>query len=242
MTTIAGVTVLVADDEPLARRRLVRLIESARQTWVGRIVEAPNGLEARRAIDEEAPGLVFLDIRMPGLSGLEVLRRTENRPLIVFTTAFERHAVEAFQLEALDYLVKPFGRDRLRQSLDRARLALTARRDGSTEPSLERIFVRRGSKIEALPTEAIVRFEACDDYVRCHTGSGAYLARLRLADLERRLDSLHFLRIHRSHIVNLRFVTGFRLLPGSRYAVQLEGGEEITASRARSREIRRRTV
>lgn len=248
--------VLVADDEPLARRRLRALLAGV--SWIGNVSEAVSGDEAIRCIDAEKPDLVFLDIRMPGASGLEVLERTRYRPHVVFTTAYDRHAVAAFELQALDYLLKPFGEERFGRALERARRALDGDlgRDADgirTEPGLaeralaagtdaplERIFVRRGNRVYTVPVADVERFEATGDYVRAYTADEDHLLSVRIGDLEDHLDTATFLRVHRSHLVNLDHVLEFRPHSGSRYLVCLRSGAEVVASRRRSRDIRRK--
>lgn len=255
MSSGLRVRVLVADDEPLARRRLRALLAGV--TWIETVSEAASGDEAIRRIDSEQPDLVFLDVRMPGATGLEVLERSRHRPHVVFTTAYDRHAVAAFELQALDYLLKPFGEERFSRALERARDAIAAQADQATtrrrshpglaeraraaeeDGPLERIFVRRGNRIYTVPVADVERFEATGDYVRAFTTDDDHLISVRLGDLQDRLDPGTFLRVHRSHIVNLDHVVEFRPHPGSRYVVRLRGGTEVVASRRRSRDIRR---
>src|SRR5262245_15047403 len=165
---------------------------------------------------------VFLDVQMPELSGIEVverLRQLPQTPAIVFTTAHDQYAVTAFELEAVDYLVKPFGRDRFEASLRRARQTIEARTTGAaleracgalapanTATTLERIFVRDRNTVVPLAIGAIERLEAQDDYVMIKAQARRYLVGLRIADLEARLPNPPFLRVHRSHIVNLDHV------------------------------------
>lgn len=246
--------VLVADDEPLARRKICGLLRDV--PWIDEILEAASGNEAIARIDSDLPDLVFLDVRMPGATGIEVLERTSHEPHVVFTTAYDRHAVTAFELNALDYLLKPFGEERFRLALERAHREL--KRDRRVDEmdsglpgrlrrveehgTLVRIFVRRGGRIVTIPVDDVHRFEATGDYVRLYTGERSHVVGVGLGDLEERLDPGRFLRIHRSHIVNLAFVKEFLPHPGSRYLVLMRKGEELVASRRRSREIRRRAL
>lgn len=249
--TPGAVSVLIADDEPLARMKLKGLL--AARSWIGTVSEAGDGPAAIAGIEAERPDLVFLDIRMPGATGLQVVERIEHRPLVIFTTAYDRYAVAAFELQAIDYLLKPFGTDRFERALERARRELqTGRfsesygnrlRDALTgDGLLNRIFVRAGGRILSVPVSDVERFEASGDYVRLFTSDRDHLLSVRLGYLEARLDPDRFLRIHRSHIVNLDHVTEFRRRPGSRYDVRLRSGTSIVASRTRSREIRRRAL
>jgi two-component system LytT family response regulator len=241
------VSCVVVDDEPLARLRLRDYVREV--AWLELVGEAADGPEAVRAIDGKRPDLVFLDIELPGLSGLEVLERTRHRPAVVFTTAFDRYAVAAFELMALDYLLKPFGRERfevaierLRQGLDvaspghgleRARQALA----GGAIPG--RLFVRERGRIVPIALGAIERIEAQDDYVMLHAAGRRHLVHVTLRDLERRLDPERFLRVHRSHLVNVDHVAELRRGADGRLEVRMRDGTALLASRDRSRALRR---
>lgn len=243
-------TALIVDDEPLARRKLLELLSEAE--WLRAVGEAADGETAAREIDRLEPHVVFLDIEMPGLSGLRVLERCRHRPVVVFTTAFDRYAVTAFELEALDYLLKPFGRDRFQAALRRVREALE-RPDpealerasralaGAREP-VDRIFVRDRGRIIPIGVAEITRLEAEDVYVAVHAAGRRYLVHLALQELERNLDPSRFVRIHRCHVVNLDFVAAFRPMEDSRLEVEMKDGTRLAASRARSKELRDRVV
>ncbi len=242
------VSAVVADDELLARRRLRQLAPP----WLEWLGEAADGEEAVRAVDELRPDVLFLDIEMPRLNGLEVLERIRHKPVVIFTTAHDRYAVTAFELRALDYLLKPFGPERFREALERARQAVRLRVEDtaaerlrealSAQGPLTRLFVRSRGRVLPLAVADIDRIEAQDDYVAVYTGGHQYLVHTPLAEIERRLDPARFLRVHRSHIVNLDHVTGLVTTPGARFEVHLGDGSRVTASRAGSRELRRRTA
>jgi len=239
-------TAVVVDDDPLARERLRDL--AGEVSLVDVVGEAADGESAVRVIDELRPDIVFLDIEMPGGSGLDVARRIEHPAAIVFTTAYQQYAVTAFELSAVDYLLKPFGPERFREAVERALAARglesqtrrTALLDEALEQShpLARLFLRERDTILPVPVERIVRIEAEGDYVMVHTRERSYLVRLRLQDLESRLGD-RFLRVHRSHLVNLDHVKVFEHNDDVRLVVVMTDGTRILASRARSRELRR---
>jgi two-component system LytT family response regulator len=248
---VARVRALIVEDEPLARKRLSELLADVE--WIECIGEADTGPRAVEMIDAQEPDLVFLDIELPGASGLEVLQRVHHQPAVIFTTAYDRYAVSAFELAALDYLLKPFGRDRLLAALGRARRTL-AERDEPTpreraqgaltaaDALLTRFFVRDRGRLLPITTRDIERLEADDDYVRVHTRGREYLVYLTLNDFERRLDPERFLRVHRAHIVNLDFVSHLAPYDGSRIQVEMRDGTKILASRTRSKELRDLTL
>jgi two-component system LytT family response regulator len=239
------VTCLIVDDEPLARARLRMLVRDT--PWLTCVGEASTARAAIEAIDELGPDLVFLDIRMPGPSGLDVLQRVRHPPAVMFTTAYDQYAVTAFELGAVDYLLKPFGRDRFARALERARPLL--RRDAGLEErrrademlgagAISRLFVRDAGRILPVPAASIERIEASDDYVLVHARGRSYRLNVLLSALEARLDPRSFVRIHRSHIVNLDRVRALTPYDGSRYQVTLESGATIVSSRQRSRALR----
>jgi two-component system LytT family response regulator len=239
------VRTLVADDEPIARAALRDMLSTVE--WIEVVGEASSGPATVAAIEGLRPELVFLDIQMPGLLGTEVLRRVTHQPFVVFTTAHAQHAVTAFQLGALDYLLKPFGPDRLRTTLDRVRAALG---EPAAVPALDRmsealangpmrrLFVRAGAAILAVDVATVTHFEALGDYVTAHTGRARHVVHLALQRLETRLDPARFTRIHRAYIVNLDHVTAFRRSPGGALHAELADGTRLPVSRARARELR----
>ena len=235
------VRVVIADDEPLARRTLRDHLACV--DWIGEIHEAADGLSAIRIVDELRPDLLFLDIRMPGTSGIAVAEQITCQPYIIFTTAFDRYAVTAFAIGALDYLLKPFGRERVLTVLERARLAMEhelppiaarASRVLSDSRPLTRVFVKERGRMIAIPLERVERLEACDDYVALCIDGRRHLMHARLHDLYTRLDPQRFLRVHRSHVVNLDFIAAIEPRDGSRVTVVLADGSRVPASRAGS--------
>jgi two-component system LytT family response regulator len=241
--------VVVIEDEPIARAQLRDLLGGI--DWIECVGEAADGHSAIAVIDDLKPDVVFLDIEMPEANGLEVLRRIQHDPAIVFTTAYDRFAVAAFELEAIDYLLKPFGRERLFAALERVRRLV---RDDSTESvaqrageamdqlaagePLVRIFVRDRGRILPIAVADIERLEADDDYVAVHTRGRRFLVYLGMNEFEARLDPQRFLRIHRSHIINLDHVASMESYDASRLQIQMKDGAKLLASRTRSRALR----
>ena len=243
-TSDSKVTALIVDDEPVARAGLLHLL--AEIEWIRCVAEAANGLAAIEAIDTLRPEIVFLDIQMPGLPGTEVLARVAHQPFVVFTTAHAQHAVAAFELGALDYLLKPFGEERLHITLERVRAALGEPRAPSLErfgeamshTPMSRLFVRSGRSIVPVAVRDIAWFEAVGDYIAAHCGATQHLLHLSLSQLEQRLDPERFVRIHRAHIVNLDHVVAFRSEPCGALVAQLADGKLLPVSRTRARDLR----
>jgi two-component system LytT family response regulator len=245
--TIEQVTTAIVEDEPEARRTLRDFIAQA--PWLTLAGEAADGREAIEMIDALQPQLVFLDVALPEASGLEVIRAVRFQPEIVFTTAFDRYAVTAFELGALDYLVKPFGRERFHRTLEtvRRRLALEPAealaperaRAALGEAPLTRLFARVGERIHPIRVASIVRIQARGDYAEIHAAGGPYLLHVSLSELAARFDTERFLQVHRSHIVNLDAVKLLRPYDDRRLSIVLSDGSEIVASRTASDALRR---
>jgi two-component system LytT family response regulator len=242
------ITVLIADDEPVARRGLKDMLAGGAFEWIECIGEAANGIEAVQAIDRLRPDLVFLDVQMPGLLGTEVLSRVAHQPSVVFTTAYAQHAVTAFELGALDYLLKPFGPARLAAALERVRAALgepvshsALERFGDAlgQGPISRLFVRSGGALVPVAVNQVSWFSSDGDYVVAHVKGARHLLHLSLARLEARLDPQRFLRIHRTHIVNLDRLKTFKRGIGGQFIAELDDGTRLPVSRARALELRR---
>ena len=239
---------LIVEDEPEARRTLREYLDEA--PWIELVGECADGREATASIDRLAPELVILDVHLPELSGLEVLERIRHQPEVVFATAYDQYAVAAFELGALDYLVKPFGRIRFRRMLERVRARLAGGRDDPTSSEraknalasapLRRLFARRGERIIPIAVDGIIRIQARGDYAEVHAPGGPYLLHVSLTELAGRLDPERFVQVHRSHIVNLDALKVLRAHDDERrLVVVLTNGEEIVASRAASETLRK---
>lgn len=233
---------LIVDDEPLARRRLRAFLRTEADIEV--IGECGNGEEAVSAIRKLRPGLVFLDVQMPGMNGFDVLAAFEPRqlPLIIFVTAHDQYAVQAFEQRALDYLLKPFSKRRFQDAVSRARERLAGPETGDFRERITgllrtvagpktHLVVKTGGHSVLLQTARIERLEAEGDYVRIHAGREVYLTRQTMNRIEAELGSGRFVRIHRSSIVNVEFIKEIHPLPGGDHVVTLRDLTQVTLSR-----------
>jgi two-component system LytT family response regulator len=238
----------VAEDEAPARDSLREYLGATPGIEI--VGEAVDGKSALALAEERRPDLLFLDVRLPELSGLEVARRIRHPAEIVFTTAYDRFAVAAFELGALDYLVKPFGRERLAAAVTRVRRRMEERaqttvaagdraRDSLAPGSLARLFARHGDRIVPIAAGGIRRIQAQGDYAEVHAAEGVFLIHVTLAELAARLDPARFRQVHRSHIVNLDAVAHMKPYDDRRLAITLHDGSVVVASRNASEELRR---
>lgn len=232
---------VIADDEPLARERVRELL--AQRQDVVLAGEARDGEEALRVIHEARPELVLLDVQMPGLDGFEVLAELERMPAVIFITAFDEYAVRAFEVRALDYLVKPFHRARFHEAVDRAltRPAVPDLRALLAElrPShLTRFVVRSAEEIRFVRAAEVAWIESAGNYVRLHTAAGEHTVRTSLRELEGRLDPDVFVRVHRSAVVNVDFIEKLEPYFHGEYVITLRDGSRLSSSRSYSARLR----
>ena len=240
---------LIVDDEAPARERLKRLLADIE--GVELIGQAEGGVQAVEMVERERPDLVLLDIQMPGLDGFGVIEALEDPPPVIFVTAYDEYAIRAFEVNALDYLLKPFSRERLEKAVRRAQEALAEEQDFAMRlgPLLEslatqgryltRLAVRDRDRICVLDVDEVDWIDVEDEQVMVHVGDRAYLIRRTLTELEARLDPAHFFRAHRSAIVNLSRVK--EVIPwfkGS-HKLRLTTEAEVELSRARARALRK---
>jgi len=242
------ITALVVDDEQLARARLRRLLKDVEGVRV--LDEAENGMEAVEKIRGLAPDIVFLDIQMPGMNGFEVIDALEEVPLVIFVTAFDEYAIKAFEVNSIDYLLKPVGPERLDEAVGRARDLLRARPGLDREMeklnavvrsrSLERLPVSKGKKIVLLDLDDVMWIASEGGLVFAHTRVARYLVNRTMAELESRLDQPRFFRIHRATIANLDHVREIVPWFSGKYKVVMKDdeGTELTLSRSRVKELR----
>ncbi len=240
------INVIIVDDEPLARRIVREYL--GRHPDMEVVAECANGFEAVKAVTELQPDILFLDIQMPKLSGFEVLELIERNIAVVFTTAHDQFAVKAFEVHALDYLLKPFSQERFDQAIERVRQSLPSTASTSLDElvrdvrraaaPLDRLLIRSGAKVHIVPVNAIDYIEAQDDYVSIKTEGKSYLKQTTLSALEEQLDPNRFIRIHRSTILNIdRLVKIEPYAKDSRVAI-LKDGARLHVSRAGYQKLR----
>lgn len=257
----ARIRTLIVDDEPLARRNLRVLLERDPQIEV--LDECRNGREAVKAINTLSPDLIFLDIQMPEMDGFDVLERvgTEHIQAIIFVTAFDQYALKAFDVHALDYLLKPFDDERFTHALQRAKtqieareinrlskrlLALLEERESERQVSVQqqdyltRLMVKTANRVVLLKVDEIDFIEADGNYAKLHAGRKAHLLREKMSDLEGRLDPARFVRIHRSIIVNLDRIKEMQPHFNGDYIVVLQDGRQLRLSRTRREHLESR--
>ncbi len=249
------VRTLIVDDERVARDALREMLQE--MAWIELVGEASDGIEAMSALESLKPELVLLDVQMPGATGVEVLERTGGDIAVIFTTAHDDYAMSAFELGAIDYLRKPFGRERLRRALERAQPHIAARRvrqgqDTGTPLAerlafarapvrpLARLFVREGGAVRPIATSDITHCESDGDYVAVFAAGKRHLVYVNMSDLASQLDPERFVRVHRSHLINLDAVVSLNPHDPSRLEVRLRDGTRIVASRTGTLVLRAR--
>jgi two-component system, LytTR family, response regulator len=236
---------LVVDDEPLARERVRSLLEA--QDGIEVIGECSDGLQAIEVIESKQPELVFLDVQIPELDGVQVVERigVEKVPVVVFVTAYDQYALQAFEVHAVDYLLKPFDEERFLKALARARQAVEARRSGEVNERLfalirdlkappgflERLVVKTSGRLFFLRVDEIDWIESSGNYVALHVGEENHLLRETMGGIEAKLDPARFIRIHRTSIVNIDRIKELQPLFHGEYEVVLRNGKTLTLSR-----------
>jgi two-component system LytT family response regulator len=248
------IRVLIADDEPLARERLRMLLQP--EDWLEVVEEVGDGLAAIAAIQKVRPDLVFLDVQMPGATGFDVIEAIgpDHMPFVVFVTAYDKYALKAFDVHAIDYLLKPFDKERFLSGLARARQQIERRSSGELErrllelmqdlkpPSarIDRFVIKSGGRVFFVRAEEIDWIEAAGNYVKLHVGNDAHLFRETMNALEARLNPDTFYRIHRSHIVNIERVRELQPWFNGEYVVFLKDGTRLTLSRGYREKLQER--
>jgi two-component system, LytTR family, response regulator len=239
--------VVICEDEPLARDTLRDFL--AERPGVELVGQASDGAQALAMIRALAPDLVFMDIQMPEMSGLDVVRRLDPLPAIIFTTAFDQHAVTAFELNAVDYLLKPFSRERFERALQRVLDEPAALRDATEQAlshaaarapadRLTRILVRDRGQIFPLSVDEIEYLKSDSKYTLIAARGSQFYVRIALSELEPRLNPERFLRVHRNAIVNLDFVESMRPDEQSQLEIHMRDGSQVLANREASKRLR----
>jgi two-component system LytT family response regulator len=242
---VTKIRTMIVDDEPMARERIAGLLSQEQDIEV--IGQCADGQQAISAIQQQNPDLVFLDVQMPAVNGFGVIQQVgaDRMPPVVFVTAYDEYALRAFEVHAIDYLLKPFGRDRFQQTLAHARAHLERRRAGDLgkrllalvqdikpEPQkLDRLVVKSGGRVFFLRTDEIEWVEAAGNYVRLHLEKESHLFRETMNGMEGRLDPRRFVRIHRSRIVNSDRIKELQPWFNGEYVVVLQNGTRLTLSR-----------
>jgi two-component system, LytTR family, response regulator len=236
--------IIIVDDEELARS-LIREY-CARHADAEIVAECANGFEAVKAVTDLKPDLVFLDVQMPKLTGFEVLELLDPVPAVIFVTAYDTYALKAFEVHAVDYILKPFSQERFNEALARARERMHATRPEAfsslvsahraASAPLERILIRDGSRVHVIAVTAIDYMEAQDDYVAIHAGGKRHLKQIRLAELEETLDPVRFVRVHRSFILNIERLARLETYgKDSRVAILKDGTRILVSARGYER-------
>lgn len=239
--------IIIEDEEP-ARNLLKAYLQSHDEIEL--VAECENGFDGIKAIAEYRPDLIFLDIQMPKLTGFEMLELLDEYPEIIFTTAYDEFALRAFELNAVDYLMKPFSKARFDNALEKvfARLRSKLQQNTNVEKlkeqvqetsgPQERFFVKTGSRIDVIPVEDIIHVEAQDDYVELHTTKGRFLKKETMNRLELQLPPKKFIRVHRSHIIRLDQMEKLEKYGKESYMVILKNGAKVLVSKSRIKSLK----
>jgi two-component system LytT family response regulator len=231
--------IVIADDEPLARERIRSFLAGEPDVQV--VAECGNGADTVKAVEKHRPELLFLDVQMPRMNGFEVLQALDEIPIVIFTTAHDEHAIRAFEVNALDYLLKPCTEQRFKKALQRAReqahgkagisegevAALVAQLRAGASPLSERILVKSPDRIVFIKPDEIDHVEAAGNYVILHAGKERHILRETMAAMETRLSPAGFMRINRSAIVNLSRVREAQPMPGGQFSLVLKNGVRL---------------
>jgi two-component system, LytTR family, response regulator len=232
--------VLIIDDEKLAREITKKYLTDNNEVEI--IGEASNGFDAIKIINEQKPDLIFLDIQMPKLTGFEMLDLIDNPPVIIFTTAYDNYALKAFEANAVDYLLKPFSKERFEEAIQKAFIYLRdklkqnsiqnlIKHNDETKRYLDRVVIKDGTKINIVPIDKIRWLEAQDDYVMVHSDDGKLLKQKTMKYFENHLDPKYFVRIHRSYIVNIDFINHLELNEKDTYRIILKNNNPLPVSK-----------
>ncbi len=234
------IKVLIIDDEKLAREITKKYLSDNNEVEI--IGEASNGFDAIKIINEQKPDLIFLDIQMPKLTGFEMLDLIDNPPVIIFTTAYDNYALQAFEANAVDYLLKPFSKERFDEAVQKAFVYLhnklkqnsiqnLIKHNDETKKFINRVVIKDGPKINIVPIDKIRWLEAQDDYVMVHSDNGKHLKQKTMKYFENHLDPKYFVRIHRSYIVNIDFINHLEMNEKESYKIILKNNNPLPVSK-----------
>lgn len=229
--------VIIIDDEPLARSIVKEYLQTVEEAEL--VAQCNDGFEGLKAIQQHQPDLIFLDVQMPKINGFEMLELIENPPAVIFTTAFDEYAIKAFELNAVDYLLKPFSKERFEKAIDKY---LHQQSVPSMEKVIEtaaefplqqnRIVVKDAHKIKIIPVHQVHYLEAADDYVKIVGNDGSFLKKRTMSFFEKSLAQFQFVRVHRSYIVNTQLITRIDAYEKDSHLIWLTTGEKIPVSKA----------
>jgi len=233
------ISTILIDDEPLARVIIKEYAEAFPQLTI--VQECNDGFEGLKAIMQHKPQLIFLDVQMPKINGFEMLELIEEPPSVIFVTAFDEYAIKAFESHAIDYLLKPFSRERFNKAIEK--FLEQSENSGPPVQSIpdsislspqqrQRVVVKTGGKIKIIPIDDIHYFEAADDYVRIHTKEGGFLKNRTMAHFEKSLDANIFVRTHRSFIVNVQQITRIDPYEKESWIAILKNGTQVSVSKS----------
>lgn len=236
-----NIKTVIIDDEKLGRDIIKNYLSNFPEIELA--AECSNGFEGIKAINDFKPDLIFLDIQMPKINGFEMLEIIEEPPVIIFTTAFDQYALKAFEVNATDYLMKPFAVERFKEAVNKA-LKQIEKKEPFTEKAealiksndgrdgyLDRVVVKTNQKISIIPIDDIIYLESQDDYVMIHAGQGKFLKQKTMKFFEDRLNPKEFVRIHRTHIVKLKSIKQIELFEKESYRAILHNGEKLAVSK-----------
>lgn len=236
------IPVVIIDDEPLARGVVAEYLEPFSEFKI--VAQCGDGFEGLKAIQQHQPPLIFLDVQMPKINGFELLELLDEKPDVIFTTAFDEYAIKAFETHAIDYLLKPISEDRFAKAIEKwKRMNQSPAQSQDEEPEKdydhlhqpmqrERVVVKQGSIIKIIPVHEIQYLEAADDFVKIHTAAGAFLKNKTMAFFEETLDSADFVRTHRSYIVQISEITRIDPYEKDSFVAVLRNGQKIPVSRS----------
>jgi len=233
--------VLLIDDEPLARMVVLEYLQDFKDR-IEVLGECNDGFEGLKAIQQHQPDLIFLDVQMPKINGFEMLELVENPPAVIFTTAFDEYAIKAFETHAVDYLLKPFSKDRFNKAVEKFLAQKPVEQPAKQTESLleaaaqspaqhERIVVKTGTKVKIIPVADVEYLEADDDYVSVHTKEGSFLKNKTMSFFEQTLDADQFVRVHRSYIIKIQDITRIDPYEKDAHIAILKSGAKIPVSK-----------